>query len=226
VLTGSREGGTLGIRQQSDLETPVPSIASPYPEVTHSEIETAARLAGKIKLIEQQNTNGTYWRLFRVLNLYQETRCTRDILERLHQYSRCIDGLILPDPGKTKQQFKSRTELFIGPRHHDLMGEIYDVRSAVEHLHENKYLGAFDRDVRLDLLQKELIVEHIARTSICRIIEDPAFWGPFANTTSLGAFWAMQDAERKRLWGDPIDPLKALAAYEPKYIHDGLLGKP
>jgi hypothetical protein len=35
----------------------------------------------------------------------------------------------LPDPGKTKQKFKSRTELFIGPRHHDMMGEIYDVRS-------------------------------------------------------------------------------------------------
>ena len=45
--------------------------------------------------------------------------------------ARCIDGLILPDTGKTKQQFKSRTELFIGPRHHELMGDIYDLRSAV-----------------------------------------------------------------------------------------------
>jgi hypothetical protein len=42
--------------------------------------------------------------------------------------------------------------LFIGPRHHDLIGDIYDIRSAVEHLHENKYLGEFNREVRLDLL--------------------------------------------------------------------------
>jgi hypothetical protein len=46
----------------------------------------------------------------------------------------------LPDAGKTQQQFKVRTELFIGPRHHDMMGEMYDVRSAVENLHENRYL--------------------------------------------------------------------------------------
>jgi hypothetical protein len=38
--------------------------------------------------------------------------------------------LILPAAGKTKRQFKSRAELFIGPGHHDLMGELYDVRSA------------------------------------------------------------------------------------------------
>ena len=50
---------------------------------------------------------------------------TAEIVDRLHQYSRCIDELILPDAGKTKQQFRSRTELFIGPFHHDLMGEIY-----------------------------------------------------------------------------------------------------
>jgi len=64
--------------------------------------------------------------LFRVLHLYQETRTTADILERVHQYSRCIDGLILPKIGQTRRQFKSKTELFIGPYHHDLMGEIYD----------------------------------------------------------------------------------------------------
>jgi hypothetical protein len=42
----------------------------------------------------------------------------------LHQYCRCIEGLILPDPGNTKKQFRSRTELFIGPKHHVLMGEL------------------------------------------------------------------------------------------------------
>ena len=97
----------------------------------------------------------------------------------------------------------------MGPRHHDLMGEIYDVRSAVEHLHENRYLEGFDRKVRLDLLKKEAIVEHIARTSISRIIENSALWPHFANTTSLGAFWSLPDTERKKIWGEPIDPMAA-----------------
>ena len=104
------------------------------------------------------------------------------------------------------------------------MGEIYDVRSAVEHLHENRYLEGFNREMRLDLLKKEAIVEYIARTSISRIIENPALWAHFANTTSLGTFWSLPDTERKKIWGEPIDPMAALADYEPKYIHNGVLG--
>ena len=120
--------------------------------------------------------------------------------------------------------FKSRTELFIGPRHHDLMGEIYDVRSAVEHLHENRYLEGFDRAVRLDLLKKEAIAEHIARTALARAIGQPALWAHFANTSGLAAFWASPEAERRRIWGDPIDAMAALKDFDPKYIHNGHLG--
>jgi hypothetical protein len=53
------------------------------------------------------------------------------------EYCRCIDGLILSEPGNGSKQFKSRTELFIGPHHHDMMGRMYAIRSDVEHLHEH-----------------------------------------------------------------------------------------
>lgn len=115
-----------------------------------------------------------------------EARTTGDILERIHQDSRCIDGLILPKPGKTTQQFKSRSELFIGPGHHDTMGEIYDVRSAVEHLHENRYLETFDRQLRLELLKKEAIIEYIARTALAQIVVNSSLWPHFSNTPALG----------------------------------------
>lgn len=223
VLTGSRRNDEVDIRQQGEFEIPIPREFRPYPKLTAEDIETGARIAGKIRAIEEAPLPGGHWRFFRVLHLYQDTRTTHDILERLHQYSRCIDGLILPSVGETKRQFKSRTELFIGPRHHDLMGEIYDVRSAVEHLHENRYLEVFDREVRLDLLKKATIVEHIARTSISRIIENPALWPYFANTTSLGAFWSLPNTEKRRIWGESIDPLAALADYDPKYIQNGAL---
>lgn len=224
ILTGSRRNGEVGIQQQSDFESPVPCQFRPYPALTTENIETGARLAGKIKMIEEKPLPGGHWRFFRVLQLYQKARANRDILDRLHQYSRCIDGLILPSVGETKRQFKSRTELFIGPRHHDLMGEIYDVRSAVEHLHENRYLEGFNRDVRLDLLKKEAIVEYMARTSISRIVENPALWPHFANTTSLNSFWSLLDNEKRKLWGEAIDPLGALADYNPDYIHNVVLG--
>ncbi|MGO8909753.1 MAG: hypothetical protein ACLQDM_10605 [Bradyrhizobium sp.] len=160
-----------------------------------------------------------------MLRLYQKTRTTADILERVHQYSRCIDGLILPEVSKTKQQFKSRTELFIGPRHHDLMGEIYDVRSADEHLHEHRYLGKFDREVRLEILKKEMIVENIARSSIVHVIENQALWQHFENTAALDAFWKLPLASRKAIWGEPIDPMLPLADFGLKFITDADLGK-
>ena len=53
-----------------------------------------------------------------------------------------------------------------------MMGEIYDVRSAVAHLHEDRYLEGFDRETRLDLLRKEAIAEHIARAALARIVGD------------------------------------------------------
>lgn len=225
LLTGSRRQNQIGIRQSSDFDTPVPNEFRPYPALSAADLETAARLGLKILQIEKTPIEGRRWRFFRVLHLYQEARALPDILERIHQYVRCIDGLILPAPGKTKQQFKSRTELFIGPHHHELMGELYDVRSVVEHLHANRYFDAFDRDVRLDLVKKEAIVEHIARTSLAHIVEDPALWPHFANTASLAEFWSLSSTERAKLWAAPIDPMEALEDFEPRYISDERLGK-
>jgi len=226
VLTGARRDGEIDIRQQQDLESPIPCLFRPYPPVLPDEIRQAAHLAQKLGDLGATPPTGGPWRLFRTLHIYTEARANGDILERLHQYSRCIDGLILPAAGKTKQQFKSRTELFIGSHHHDMMGEIYDVRSAVEHLHENRYLEGFDREIRLDLLKKEAVAEHIARTALARIAGDSNLWPHFANTPALGTFWALPDTDRRRIWGDPINPLDALADFDPTHIPDGHLGGP
>jgi hypothetical protein len=224
ILTGSRRGDELGLRQQQDLEPPIPRVFRPYPPVSSDEIQMAARLAGQLEAIGRAALVGGHWRLFSTLRIYYEARTLSDILDRLHQYCRCIDGLILPKAGDTKRQFKSRTELFIGPRHHDLMGDIYDVRSAVEHLHENRYLENFDRDVRLDLLKKEAIAEHIARKALARVIGETLLWQHFANTAALAAFGSLPDKDRRRIWGDPFDATEPVKDFDPKYIHDGHLG--
>lgn len=226
MLTGSRRDGEIDIRQQQDFDSPVPCLFRPYPPVAPEDIRLAAQLGEKLDALATTLLSGGHWRLFRTLHIYTAARTNGDILDRLHQYCRCIDGLILPNAGKTKRQFKSRTELFIGPHHHDMMGELYDIRSAVEHLHENRYLESFDRATRLDLVKKEAIIEHVARTAIARIVGDDTLWPHFANTLALSIFWALTAVERQRIWGDPIDPLDAIAGFDPKYIHDGHLGAP
>ncbi len=225
VMTGSRRNGEIGIRQIADFERPVPRECHPYPALDADDLETGARLGLKILQIEQTPVEGRRWRFFRVLHLYQETRTNPDLLERVHQYARCIDGLILSAAGKGKEQSKSRTELFIGTGHAQQMADIYDVRSAVEHLRVNRYLDVFDREVRLGLLRMEAIAEHVARNALVRIIEDPKLWAHFANSDTMEKFWALSPEERRGLWGDPIDPLDAMEGYEPRYISDGMLGK-
>jgi hypothetical protein len=194
--------------------------------VTLAELQLAAKIATQIATIETAVLAGGHWRLFRILHLYLEARTVQDNMDRLHQYCRCIDGLIVSKQGEARKQFKSRTELFIGPRHHDTMGEIYDVRSDVEHLHENKHLEVFDRAARLELVKKLEMTEYIARSALVRILLEPRLWSHFANTTALQAFWALDNRRRRALWGAAINPTDALADFDPRYISDADLGGP
>ena len=225
MLTGAREDGEVGVRQHSNLDRPLPQVILPYPPVTADDILLGAELGEKLGAMQAAMGPDGHSRLFRTLHIYVQTRAMEEPLDRIHQYCRCIEGLILPAVGKTKRQFKCRSELFVGPTHHELMGALYDVRSRVEHLHENVYLEPFDRDVRLDLVKKEAIIEYIARTALVRIISNEALWPHFVNTAALKAFWALSRDERREHWGDPIDPMVSIAEFDPDHLHDGHLGK-
>jgi hypothetical protein len=225
LLTGSCTNGEIGVRQESGLDIPSLNLFRHYPPILLSEIVRAASIAGSIEDLIAVPPAGGAWRIFRALSVYIGARAEQQLLDRLHQYCRCIDGLILSDPGSGLKQFKSRTELFIGPRHHDLMGKLYAIRSDIEHLHEHKYLETFDRETRLDLAQKEAIAEHIARNCLAHIIESPALWPHFGSTAALGPFWKLDPAERQRLWAAaPLNPADALVGYDPKFITNGDLG--
>lgn len=226
MLAGYRHQGEINVRSQDDYDPAIPSMVRHYPPVTLAELQLAAKIASQIAGIETASLAGGHWRLFRVLHLYLETRTIRDNMDRLHQYCRCIEGLIVSEPGQGRNRFKSRTELFIGPRHHTLMGEAYDVRSDVEHLYENKHLEVFDRAARLELVKKMEMMEYIARSALVRILLDSKLWSHFANTDTLKAFWALSESDRRTLWGATINPTDALADFDPRYINDGQLGGP
>ena len=225
MLTGARHDGEVGVRQHSNLDRPLPQVIRPYPPVMADDILWGAELGEKLGGMQAAIGPDGHSRLFRTLHIYVQTRAMREPLDRIHQYCRCIEGLILPAIGKTRKQFKSRTELFIGPTHHELMGALYDVRSHVEHLHEYRYLEPFDRDVRLDLMGKEAIVEYIARAALVRIISNEALSPHFVNTAALKEFWSLSRDKRRKHWGNPIDPMMSISDFDPDHLHDGHLGK-
>ena len=72
-------------------------------------------------------------------------------------------------------------------------------------------------------MRKEAIIEHIARTALHRIVLNESLWPHFANRTGLEKFWALKPEDQRAVWGAPVNPLDALADFDPQYIHDGLL---
>ena len=223
LASGSCARGEVTVRQFGPVNNPTPSVVKNWPRISRIDLERAALVARGLATI-QDASNPAFWRLLRCLRIYMDTRSESDVLGRIHQFTRCVEGLILPAAGKTKKQFKNRTELFVGPRHHDLMGRIYDVRSDVEHLHENKHLEVFDRATRIELAQLEAVAEWVARECLGRILLDPKLITHFGSVANLTRFWAMDRAQQCGIWGDPIDPLEPLRNFEFKYVSDAALG--
>jgi len=165
-------------------------------------------------------------RLNRVLSLYREARALLDWMDRIHQYTRCLDGLTVPPGGGTGKKFADRMALVVGPAHRDLFEEIYAIRGAIEHLRENDYTEPFDRVGRLGLIKKASIVEYVARSSLVRILETKSLWPYFKTKPSLMAFWDLPLADQVSLWGAPIDPMAGIAGFDEAQFSDADLGSP
>ena len=224
ILTGARRDGEIDVRQESSLDIPSLNVFRHYPPIFSQEIEHAAVLGRCHETLNATPVPGGAWRIFRALSVYVAARTSMQLLDRLHQYCRCIDGLILSEPGKGAAQFKSRTELFVGPSHHPLMGDLYAIRSHVEHLHEYKYLGNFDREERLDLVRKEAIVEHIARNALAHILLNAGLWPYFGNDGALRHLETFHSRAAVDLGKSLDQPADALVAYDSDQITDFDLG--
>jgi hypothetical protein len=106
------------------------------------------------------------------------------------------------------------------------MGKMCPVRSAVEHLHEHRYLETFDRTERLDHVQQAggdcgAYCSQRARSHH----HQSSYLAPFGNTAALGPLWQLSPADRQKLWGSAsIEPAEALADFDPEFISDSDLG--
>lgn len=201
--------GTLGeaqINRWQEISRPVECYPSPYPEIPSGSIPLAANIAQNLDEIWTETPlSRDFLRLARVATIYGNARCMADPLDRIHQYVRCIEGFIVPEIGKTKRYFKNRTWLFLGEGKADLMEEIYEIRSKVEHLKEFEYLESSNLEIRPDVLEKEEFIEQAARKTLVHVICRMGLWQHFGNEESLKSFWQKSDNEKKEIWEQPLD---------------------
>jgi len=146
-------------------------------------------------------------RLSRIMRAFHYGVISHDPSDSLHQFVRCVEGFVYPDIGRSKRQFKSRTELFLGHGFHQLTEELYDIRSAVEHLHDpvSAIQAETERERRVILLVRSTQTEALARYCIQRLLENPTLRTHFETDGAIRQFWTINQDERRRLWGNPLD---------------------
>jgi hypothetical protein len=129
--------------------------------------------------------------------------------ERLHQYVRAIEAAILPEQGKTRKQFISRCQTFAGADSEiaATLGEAFDMRSDVEHVHEwDRALAGRPASDREPLaLRRTRQLEFLACGIYRRILATPILRDHFRSDDSIRRYWSMPDECRRSLWGEALD---------------------
>jgi hypothetical protein len=215
LLTGARDRDPPDVRQRMTPDQPLYNDGVAPHRLREGDLRRAAQVAERLLALPGPPE---YRRLRAILHGFYVGICTQDSTERIHAFVRCVEGCILPARGRTERQFVSRTELFLGPRHHGWARAVYQVRSAVEHLNDRlEIIGApTERAARLAILRHAHECQELARDCLFRILSRPGLLSHFRDDATLGQFWGpTMQAQRVQLWGDPLDPGLVSADFDP-----------
>ena len=223
LLIGARWSRGSSVRKVVSLPQPVHEPAEISSDLQQDQLALAVRLGDKIVRMSDRRL----WRLNRSLHLYRQARCEPDGLERLHQYVRALEGAIKPpNKGGTTQNFVLRMADLAGEQHADLFKRLYERRGAVEHLREHEILADYSREARLGLVRDEHAAEYLSRMVLARIVGNDRLSEHFGTADAVDTFWARDAAERREIWGAPIDPLQAHQGFDPEMLSNDDLNLP
>jgi len=205
LVTGSSENNVATFRSISDFEHPKCIMGTRPTVIDMNRLENVYNLYNAIvAVIYKRKIKG---RLIWAINCFLNGIKSDHIYEKIRNFIRAIEAFILPESGKTKKQFKSRTEIFIGTGKHELMNTIYEVRSAIEHLHDPLEIlpGKSNKEKFTLLLKIGLTVEYMARFCINRFLGNADLWDHFSKDENIKYFWTLNKTEQRNIWGEEID---------------------
>lgn len=221
LLTGGRWEGGSSVRSVASLPRPVHPPAARLSTLQQTDLELAADLAESILQVAHHKP----WRLHRSLALYRQARCEPDELERIHQYVRTLEGAVKPPQrGGTTTNFVNRMADLAGESYRDVFERLYKRRNAIAHLREHEILNPPTRETRVELLEDEHVTEYLSRSVLARILSDAVLCEHFGTPDAVDRFWALECSERRRIWGRPIDPCRALDGFDEAWYADVELG--
>ncbi|HLG37911.1 MAG TPA: hypothetical protein VI338_07230, partial [Nitrososphaera sp.] len=175
--------------------------------VTLDRLEEAVRFRSVLPAIYSGKED--FKRLARGLNVLMDGLKQGLGQERIHQFVRSLEALILPDPGNTKKQFVCRCQTFAkaSPAAENILKNAFDMRSDTEHLHDwDRALQSYpeaDRD--WVALQRTRQMERLVSFAYSQILGNHIIRAHFKDESTQGNFWRQDDASRKVMWGKQLD---------------------
>lgn len=215
LMTGAHHDGQVDVREVTRYDDVVPPAGCYGAKLGASVFQSARRVAEGIASLEG---TGEHSRIWRITHAFYDAMRSNEFGLRLHQCVRSIEGFVLPDIGSTRKQMISRSTLFMGSGFDALMGKLFDIRSAVEHLHGPyaEVSAPDDPSAQLLLAEFSFKAEAIARYCLDRLFTTPSLWAHFADDNRLRAFWKLNPSQRSALWGGAMDSAKAFAHFSTK----------
>jgi hypothetical protein len=120
LISGDSGVDGINIRQVERLEPACHASADRWQRLSNSQVQRGAAIGRAVQDFPWIGSP----RLGRVLPLYMQARTLLDWMDRIHQYTRCLDGLTVPPGGGTGKKFAERMALIVGPAHQALFEEI------------------------------------------------------------------------------------------------------
>lgn len=208
LVIGSVDSGNTYIRRLSAIEKFHPTRGYVRIPITLDRLEHANNLALTVRSSKMSPSSfGRFGRgLHYLLNGLREAAGQ----DRLHNFVRALEALILPEPGATRRQFVHRCQLFAmaSPEAAAALEQGYEMRSDAEHLHDwDRSLQNVSPEKAEDVaLCRTRQMEGLASFAYTRILTNPQLLDFFENETKLLGFWkTLSDEERIKLWGSRLD---------------------
>lgn len=207
AVQGSMENGRVDIRQMIRLDPFYLSTKAPQIPVTLDRLVEATEMAN---VWREMVKSGKYERFIRGGVILRDAYKHRFGQERIHQFARVVEALIKPEKYGTTKQFKKRPQTF-GVKttaFEQILWESYEMRCDVEHVHAgDRYLREHygEDDIERIAALRVRQMEVLARESYRRILTSAEVRAHFETEASLDAFWAMDENDRRQIWGEPIN---------------------
>jgi hypothetical protein len=207
LILGSYYDNRFEIRQMSKLPMFYRTKGYRASRLTVRRLEKAVFVRKSLQEIDV--VADSFTRLIRGWNVLMDGLQSNAGQERIHQFVRALEALILPDIGKTKKQFVQRCQTFTtaNPNNDLVLKEAFDLRSMSEHLNDWKLaLALYAENQREDLaLLRTRQMEKLACFAYSRILKNKTIRNHFSSEAAMGSFWHEQASKRMTTWGNQLD---------------------